>query len=198
MHWSIIQHDYKGRSSAPGALALWVCRCPRCLLSFFNLSSQTHNMKNASVLNPTIYLSSKNNLYHLIADVLWGKLHGWRMLRIPSSRHYRSMVLVLYFDWQPFWFSLHMQAGVQFRDIYAFAEENNFTFVGGVWYPFLAKWKIDRSLPAGSDPGVGAAGGWVQVRTYPEWYYDRCLIVVNTCTGRRPRCTFQYLGIGRW
>lgn len=38
---------------------------------------------------------------------------------------------------------------MQFRDIYAFAEENNFTFVGG------------------SDPGVGAAGGWVQVS---NWY----------------------------
>ncbi|KAH8114550.1 hypothetical protein DFH11DRAFT_1767528, partial [Phellopilus nigrolimitatus] len=35
-------------------------------------------------------------------------------------------------------------AGVQFKEIYAFAEENNFTFVGG------------------SDPGVGSTGGWLQ------------------------------------
>ena len=43
-----------------------------------------------------------------------------------------------------------MQAGVQFRDIYAFVEENNFTFVGGLCdTPFLLSEKLTALCPQG-------------------------------------------------
>ncbi|KAI5122815.1 hypothetical protein M0805_000157 [Coniferiporia weirii] len=79
-------HDYKGRSSAPGSLALW-----------------THNLKNMT-FEPSFVPEGCSDSYTAVT----------------------------------------LGAGVQFRDVYAFAEANNFTFVGG------------------SDPGVGPTGGWLQ------------------------------------
>ncbi|KLO05539.1 FAD-binding domain-containing protein [Schizopora paradoxa] len=81
-------HDYKGRSSAPGSIALWM-----------------HHLQ--KIEHDTNFVPEGCS---------------------ASSEHN----------------AVTIGAGVQFKDLYAFAEANSFTFVGG------------------SDNGVGASGGWVQ------------------------------------